>query len=187
MKAFPDAMRAYDMLLRRPGVAGNVVYVAQLVPARQSIPRFAAERERDERIACEINERHRTAGWQPVELVFARDFPRAVAGYLEYDVLDIVPWADGMNLVAMEGPLVTARDGVLVLSTSAGAHELLRPNAIGVPPGDPGRHADALHAALVMPRAERARRAGALRAIAAEGDPAAWLTRQVVTARSRPR
>jgi trehalose 6-phosphate synthase len=187
VKAFPDAMRAYDMLLRRPGVAGNVVYVAQLVPARQSIPRFAAERERDERIASEINERHRTEGWQPVELVFARDFPRAVAGYLEYDVLDIVPWADGMNLVALEGPLVTVRDGVLVLSTSAGAHELLRPNAIGVPPPPPGRHADGLYAALVMPRAERARRARALRAIAAEGDPAAWLTRQVVTARSRLR
>jgi hypothetical protein len=30
-----------------------------------------------------------------------------------------------------------------------------------------------------MPRAERARRAAALRAVAAEGDPATWLTRQV--------
>jgi trehalose 6-phosphate synthase len=104
-----------------------------------------------------------------------------VAGYLTYDVLDIVPWADGMNLVALEGPLACTRDGALVLSTTAGAHELLRPHAIGVPPGDPGRHADALHQALTMPRAERARRAAALSARAAEGDPAAWLTRQVAT------
>lgn len=187
VKAFPDAMRAYDLLLRRPGVAGHVVYVAQLVPARQSIPRFAAERERDVQIASEVNARHGTGGWQPVELVFARDFPRAVAGYLAYDVLDIVPWADGMNLVALEGPLVNPNEGALVLSTAAGAYKLLRPHAIGVRPGDPAAHADALHAALTMPPAERARRAGALRAIAAAGDPAAWLTRQVVTARSSPR
>jgi len=187
VKAFPAAMRAYEMLLCRPGVKGNVVYVAQLVPARQGIARFAAERERDARIARELNERHGTDGWQPVELVFARDFPGAVAGYLEYDVLDIVPWADGMNLVALEGPLVNARDGALVLSTKAGAHELLRPHAIGVPPGDPGRHAAALHAALAMPRAERARRAAALRAVAAAGDPVGWLTRQVAAARSTSR
>ena len=127
MKAFPAAMRAYEMLLRRPGMAGNVVYVAQLVPARQSIPRFIAERERDEQIAREVNARHGTACWQPVELVFARDFPAAVAGYLAYDVLDVMPWADGMNLVALEGPLVNTRDGVLVLSSSAGAHELPAP------------------------------------------------------------
>ena len=181
MKAVPEAMRAYEMLLRRPGVAGNVVYVAQLMPARESIPRFAAERERDVRMAREVNERHGTASWQPVELVFGHDFPRAVAGYLAYDVLDIVPWADGMNLVALEGPLVTPRDGALVLSTTAGAYEFLRPHAIGVPPGDPGRHADALHAALTMPRAERTRRAAALRAIAAQGDPTTWLTRQVAS------
>jgi trehalose 6-phosphate synthase len=182
VKAFPVAMRAYEMLLRRPGLAGNVVYVAQLVPARQSIPRFIAERERDEQIARAVNERHGSGSWQPVELVFAQDFRRAVAGYLAYDVLDVMPWADGMNLVALEGPLVNTRDGALVLSIAAGAHELLRPHAIGVPPGAPGRHADALHTALTMPRAERARRATALRGVAAEGDPAAWLTRQVVTA-----
>jgi trehalose 6-phosphate synthase len=179
VKAFPEAMRAYEMLLRRTGVAGTVVYVAQLVPARQSIPRYAAERERDERIAREVNERYGTDRWQPVELVLASDFPRAVAGYLEYDVLDVVPWADGMNLVALEGPMVNTRDGALVLSTCAGAHELLRPHAIGVSPGSPERHADALYTALTMPRAERARRAAALRAVGAEGDPAAWLTRQV--------
>lgn len=37
------------------------------------------------------------------------------------------PGADGMNLVALEGPLVNPRDGVLVLSTAAR------------PPGSPAR------------------------------------------------
>ena len=32
---------------------------------------------------------------------------------------------DGLNLVAKEGPLVNTRDGVLVLSENAGAHEEL--------------------------------------------------------------
>lgn len=186
VKAFPAAMRAYETLLRRPGLAGNVVYVAQLVPARGSIPRYRAERRRDEQIAREINDRYGTGRWQPVELVFARDFPGAVAGYLAYDVLDVVPWADGMNLVAMEGPLVNSRDGALVLSDTAGAHEFLGRHAVSVGPGHAERHAEALHTAITMPQAERSRRAAALRAAAAEGDPAEWLTRQVFTADTSP-
>lgn len=185
VKAFPAAMRAYEALLRRPGLAGNVVYVAQLVPARRSIPRYRAERQRDEQIACEVNERYGTPQWQPVELVFARDFPRAVAGYLAYDALDVVPWADGMNLVALEGPLVNTRDGVLVLSETAGAHQFLGPHAVSAEPGDTERHAEAMHTAITMPQAERGRRAAAMRAVTEQGDPAAWLTRQVCTAAKR--
>jgi len=179
VKAFPEAMRAYELLLRRPGMAGNVVYVAQLVPSRTTIADFVAERERDAHLAQEINGRFGTADWQPVDLVFERDFARAVAGYLEYDVLDIVPWADGMNLVALEGPAVNRRDGALVLAETAGAHHFLGRDAIGVKPGDPHRHADAMHEAIAMPRSERARRAASLRQVALAGDPSMWLSDQV--------
>ena len=43
---------------------------------------------------------------------------------------------DGLNLVAKEAPLVNERDGVLILSENAGAHEELGPWALSVNPFD---------------------------------------------------
>ncbi len=181
VKAFPQALHAFAELLGRPGMAGAAVYVAQLVPARATIPDWVALRRECERLAGEINARF-GAGPRPVELVVERDFERAVAGYLEYDVLDVVPRADGMNLVALEGPVVNRHDGVVVLSRTAGVHRLLRPHPVDVQPGSVHRHADALHRALTMTAAERASRARGLRAVAAAGDPSRWLLRQVADA-----
>ena len=83
--------------------------------------------------------------------------------------------ADGMNLVAKEGPLVNARDGVLLLSESAGAHEELADWALTINPFDVQGQADALHEALSMDGDERRRRAEALRAHVREHDVSAWL------------
>ena len=49
----------------------------------------------------------------------------SVAAYKQYDVLLVNAIFDGLNLVAKEAPLVNERDGVLVLSENAGAHEEL--------------------------------------------------------------
>jgi trehalose 6-phosphate synthase len=87
-----------------------------------------------------------------------------------------------MNLVALEGPVLNRRDGVVVLASTAGAHQVLRPHALAVHPAGDGsvrRHADALHRAVTMTAAERAGRARGLRAVAAAGDPSEWLLRQV--------
>ena len=48
-----------------------------------------------------------------------------MAAYKHYDVLLVNAIFDGMNLVAKEAPLVNERDGVLILSENAGAHEEL--------------------------------------------------------------
>jgi len=179
VKAFPDALRAFAAVLRRPGMAGTVRYVAQLTPARMTIPEWVEARREAERLAAEINARE---PGRPVLLTVERSFPRAVAGYLDYDVLDVVPRADGMNLVALEGPIVNRRDGAVVLSRTAGAYRLLAPHAVGVDPGSVDEHADALHQALTMPAAERAERARGLRERAAAGDPATWLRAQLADA-----
>lgn len=184
VKAFPDALRAFDAALRRPGMAGTARYVAQLVPARMTIPDWAAARDECVRAAREINARW-PDGPPPVQLRVERNFERAVAGYLDYDVLDVVPRADGMNLVALEGPVLNERDGVVLLSTSAGAYGLLAPHALGVEPGSVDRHADALHEALSMPAAERAERARRIRERAVAGDPSGWLRAQVADAARR--
>jgi trehalose 6-phosphate synthase len=82
---------------------------------------------------------------------------------------------DGLNLVAKEGPLVNTRDGVLVLSENAGAHEELGEWAVPVNPFDIAGQADALHVALSMSAAERGRRAEGIRAQVREHDIAAWI------------
>lgn len=179
VKAFPEALRAFAGVLRRPGITGTVRYVAQLVPARMTIPEWTQLRWECERFAAEINA---LEPGEPVQLTFGRSFERVVAGYLDYDVLDVVPRADGMNLVALEGPLINQRDGVLVLSRTAGAYQVLAPHALGVEPTSVEEHSDALHHALTMPPGERAERARGLRELASAGDPTMWLRSQLADA-----
>ena len=64
-----------------------------------------------------------------------------------------------MNLVAKEAPLVNARDGVLILSENAGRTRSSADWAVTVNPFDVWGQAEALHEALSMEPAERARRA----------------------------
>jgi trehalose 6-phosphate synthase len=82
---------------------------------------------------------------------------------------------DGMNLVAKEGPLVNGRDGVLVLSENAGAHEELGDWAVTVNPFDVWGQAEALHEALTMEQGERHRRAEAIQAHVRANDVAKWV------------
>ena len=86
---------------------------------------------------------------------------------------------DGMNLVAKEGPVVNTKDGVLVLSEAAGAHEQLKVGALPVAPADVEGTARALYEALTMSDAERKRRSHALRESIQREDITAWLYRQL--------
>ncbi|MGZ4354079.1 MAG: alpha,alpha-trehalose-phosphate synthase (UDP-forming), partial [Gaiellaceae bacterium] len=157
--------RAFGLLLERhPELHGRVAMVALLDPSRQDVPAYADYLAATRREAAAVNERFARAGWHPVDLQVADDFPLSVAAYKQYDVLLVNAVYDGLNLVAKEGPLVNERDGVLVLSENAGAHEELGAWALTINPFDISGQADALYEALVMPAAERARRAAALRA-----------------------
>ena len=75
----------------------------------------------------------------PIDLQIDDNFPRSVAAYKQFDVLLVNAIFDGLNLVAKEAPLVNERDGVLVLSENAGAHEELGEWALTVNPFDVGR------------------------------------------------
>ena len=100
-------------------------------------------------------------------------------------MLLVNPVRDGLNLVAKEGPLLNRNDGVLVLSREAGAWEelaLAGRGAIGVNPFDVAATADALHQALSMGAAERAERAGALRASVTGRTAADWWADQIAAA-----
>ena len=156
--------RAYGrMLERHPEMAGEVTFLAQLQPSRGDVPEYARYAEVVQETVDEVNERHGSASWRPIELSMEDNFPRSVAAYKNYDALLVNAVRDGMNLVAKEAAVVNERDGVLVLSENAGAHEELGENALTVNPFDLDEQADAIHQALTMPDEERRRRAKALR------------------------
>ena len=155
---------AYErMLERHPEVRGEVTFLAQLQPSRTDIPEYAAYMEAVGRTAEEINEKHGTDSWRPIELFMEDNFPRSVAAYKNFDALLVNAVRDGMNLVAKESAVINEKDGVLVLSEHAGAHEELGEHAITVNPYDVDEQAEAIYRALTMPAEERERRAKGLR------------------------
>jgi len=172
--------RAFGLLLERhPELHGRVGMLALLAPSRQDIPEYADYLAALETVAREVNERFGRDDWTPVELDVADDFPRSVAGYKQFDVLLVNPVFDGLNLVAKEACLVNERDGVLVLSENAGAHEELGEWALTVNPLDLVGQADALYEALTLPADERRRRAEAIRAHVRRHDIREWISAQL--------
>ena len=163
---------AFGVLLdQHPEWRGRVQMFARLDPSRESIPEYVEYRAAIEREVNAVNGRHPDA----IVLQVVDDFPQSVAAYKQYDVLLVNPVSDGMNLVAKEGPLVNTRDGVLLLSENAGAHEELAEWALTVNPFDVQGQADALHEALSMGEGERRRRAEGLREHVREHDVSEWL------------
>jgi trehalose 6-phosphate synthase len=84
-----------------------------------------------------------------------------------------------LNLVAKEAPLINGRDGVLILSENAGAHEELGPWALSVNPFDLEEQAAAIDEAITMGREERHGRLEALREHVRTHDVGAWLETQL--------
>ncbi len=155
--------QAYGRMLERyPEMAGEVTFLALLQPSRGNVPEYARYAEAVQETVDEINERHGRSSWKPVELSMEDNFPRSVAAYKNYDALLVNAVRDGMNLVAKEAAVVNERDGVLILSENAGAHEELGEHALTVNPFDLDEQADAIHEALTMTGEERGRRARAL-------------------------
>jgi trehalose 6-phosphate synthase len=145
-------LEAFGLLLdTRAEWRGRAQMLALLDPSRQSIPEYVEYVAAIERTTEEINARHPHA----VDLQVGDNFERSVAAYKQFDVLLVNAVYDGMNLVAKEAPLVNTRDGVLVLSENAGAHEELGEWALTVNPFDVWGQAQALHQALSMDPRER--------------------------------
>ena len=115
----------------------------------------------------------------PIDLQIGDNFPRAVAAYKDFDVLFVNAIFDGLNLIAKEAPLVNERDGVLILSENAGAHEELGDWALSINPFDVSGQADAIHLALEMPAEERRDRIEAIRGWVREHDLEEWIELQL--------
>jgi trehalose 6-phosphate synthase len=165
-------LEAFSLLLDvHPEWRGRAQMLALLDPSRQSIPEYVEYVAAIERTAEEINARHPRA----IDLQVADNFTRSVAAYKQFDVLLVNAVYDGLNLVAKEAPLVNTRDGVLVLSENAGAHEELGEWTLTVNPFDVWGQAGALHEALSMDAAERKRQRDGICDQVRTHDVHAWL------------
>jgi trehalose 6-phosphate synthase len=131
--------------------------------------------------AGRINAAYGGSNWEPVRILVGDNYARAVAALLLYDVLLVNAVADGMNLVAKEGPVVNRRHGVLILSEGTGARQQLAPAAAIIPPCDVWATSEALHQALEMVPAEREARAERLRWLIEREDIWVWLRQQLET------
>jgi trehalose 6-phosphate synthase len=171
---------AYETFLREhPEWREQVRFLAMLNSSRRGIPEYRAYARECLRTAERINDELSRNEWTPIEVSIRDDFPRALAAYCEYDALMVNPVIDGMNLVAMEGPVLNRRHGVLLLSHGAGAFSQLGRHAVGVNPFDIGETADGLLVALTMPEPERARRGAALKRQISARTPDGWAGAQV--------
>lgn len=171
---------AFDGLLNRyPELAGRVKFLAFLVPSRTDLRRYKDYKKDVFALVDQINERHGNDAWRPIEIFYENNYEQALAAMRFYDVLLVNPVVDGMNLVAKEGPTVNERDGVLIISEGAGAHEQLGRHALSVGPTDVEGTIRALHQAITMPAAERKGRAQGLREAVAKEDLEVWIRGQV--------
>jgi trehalose 6-phosphate synthase len=171
---------AYRQLLRdHPGWRGRVVHVAFAYPSRQDLAVYREYTARVSRLTEEINAEFGTDDWTPVLLKVDDDFARSLAAYRLADVALVNPIRDGMNLVAKEVPVVSDNGVALVLSREAGAFAELGPDAITVNPYDVGATAEALHAALTLPEADRADRTKRLAEAATALPPSRWFLDQL--------
>ena len=179
-KNIPRGFLAYEVFLKnRPEWQGRVRFLAMLSPSRVELDEYRTFAEECVHEADRINDAFGTASWTPIELRMKDEYDEVVAAFGLYDALLVNPVYDGMNLVAMEGPILNRRRGALVLSRNAGAYGRIGQHALGVNPFDVDETAGAIADALTMPDDERERRARGLRRAVLASTPAKWLRAQL--------
>jgi trehalose 6-phosphate synthase len=176
-QAFEELLELY------PEHRGHVKFLAYLIPSRLEVTEY--QNYMDDLMAAvgRVNARFGDGQWEPIRVQVSENYPRAVAAMQLYDVLLVNSIADGMNLVAKEGPIVNQRDGVLILSERTGARQQLEPGALVIAPCDIYATAEAMHQALSMSKSQRKEQAARLRWIVEREDITAWLFDQLETVR----
>jgi trehalose 6-phosphate synthase len=175
------SFEAYEALLAaEPERHGRVVFGAFCYPSRLGVAAYDRYAKAVAAKVAAVNERFGTGTWTPIHYDPTDDYPRSVAALQRADVVVVNPIRDGLNLVAKEAVLLSGRDAQLVLSPEAGAwEELGEHGAWEADPFDVGATAAAIADALDADAAERARRAGELRAVVGSRTPADWLAEQL--------
>lgn len=168
-----------ELLELYPDYRNKVHFLAMLVPSRMEVVEYQNYLDELMAAAGRVNAKYGDSEWEPVRVMVGDNYPRAIATLQRYDILLVNSIADGMNLVAKEGPIVNQMDGVVVLSERTGARQQLEEGAIVISPCDIYATAQAMHRALLMSQEERRRRVDHLVRIIEENDINAWLCAQL--------
>jgi trehalose 6-phosphate synthase len=167
------------MMERYPSLRGRTTFLAFLVPSRTSIREYRDYGRKVQDAADRINSRFARAGQQVVRIFYENDYPQALAGLTIANVVLVNPLIDGMNLVAKEAAVVNERNGVIVLSETAGAYDQMADGVLPVAPADLVGTAEAIARGLSMREAERSERLALLRLGVEREDISWWLRRQL--------
>ncbi|MFP5317698.1 MAG: trehalose-6-phosphate synthase [Acidimicrobiia bacterium] len=177
--------KAYDVLLdQHPELMERVTFLALIQPSRQDVEEYGRYLDAIRRVVADVNLKHGTADWQPIDLRLQDDLDFAVAAYKLFDVLVVNAIFDGMNLVAKEAAVVNCNDGVLALSENTGAHEEMGAFSLTLHPFDIEQQADMLWTALTMDPGERKQRHDACADIVRGNDIGKWLREQLTDVRN---
>jgi trehalose 6-phosphate synthase len=168
-----------EMLDLYPEHREKVFFLALLVPSRLEVEEYRDYLDVLMAAAGKVNAKYGSPDWEPVRIVVSENYPRAVAALKNYDALLVNAIADGMNLVAKEGPIVNKKQGVLILSERAGARQQLKSGAIVISPCDIYATAEAMHQALDMPDEKRGENSEKLRWLIEREDINDWLCKQL--------
>lgn len=158
-KGLEERLEAYrEFLARNPKLHGKVVFALIAAPSRTDIAVYKKLGQRLQKLADDINLAYGTLTWQPVDYMpVAVPLEEVVALLQIADVAFIAPIRDGMNLVAKEYIASRRKQGVLILSQTAGAAQELS-DALLVDPAQRSSVVAALEKSLTMPRRELKKR-----------------------------
>ncbi len=171
--------RAYEQMLNdHPELKGRVKFLAFLVPSRTHVRQYQRYLDEVKQAMQQVNDNHRTNGWEPIVPYIENNYALAIAGMKVYDTLLVNTLVEGMNLVAKEGPVVNLRSGVLALSQSSGVYRQLAAGSLTLAPTDIDGTAHTLYQAVTMPAQERKRRSELLYNTICRNDNDDWLARQ---------
>jgi trehalose 6-phosphate synthase len=168
-----------ELLDLHPEHREKVSFLTLLVPSRLDVIEYQDYLDELMAAAGQINANYGTSEWEPIRVLVGENYPRAIGALKYYDVLLVNSIADGMNLVAKEGPIVNKQDGVLILSDRTGARQQLENGAIIISPCDVYATAEAIHQALIMEPSERKERAKRLQWAIESDDIHDWFCKQL--------
>jgi trehalose 6-phosphate synthase len=175
-KGLPERFRALRRFFERyPEYRERLVFVQLAAPSRSQIKRYQELDAEVEETIYEINRTLQTKLWRPILYLKRHHEHRDIFPFYRHaDFCMVTSLHDGMNLVAKE--FVSVRDdgdGVLILSRFTGAARELR-DAILLNPYDLDEMAEAIHAAIEMPVAERKTRMARMRQTVREHNIYRW-------------
>jgi len=177
-KGIPQRFEAMRSLLRRyPDLQNRISLLQIVVPSREKLPEYQAQKMEIESLVGDINGEFSVPGYVPIQYLYRNLNRDELVGYYRAaDMALVTPLRDGMNLVAKEYCACNiTEDGVLILSEFAGAAAQLQRGAFLVNPYDVEGVADTIHRVYHMDRDMKRAYMRKLRALVRKYDIFWWV------------